>query len=143
MSLSLSWRRVALALALLVAAAGVLASTALPSADAQEPPPSATFVFSSISITASNGHANLGPGTGTDAGVLGIACTGAAPRGGTARLPAMVITELGSTTTRLRIVQANGITVTGTVLINCVVEVVVEPGGGTAAADRLRAARVG
>jgi len=143
MSSILSWRPVALVCALLLAAAGVLASWALPGADAQEPPLSATFVFSGIPITASNGYASLGPGTGTGAGVLGIACTGAAPRGGTPRVPAMVVTELQITTTRLRIIQANGVALTGSVRINCVVEVEVTL-TGTAAAERLReAANVG
>jgi hypothetical protein len=139
MSSILSWRRVALACVLVMAtAAAALGLGALPGAEAQEPPPEATFVFSNIPVTASNGHVDLGEGTGEVDGVLGIACTGAAPRGGTARIPAMVVTELRSTQTLLRIVQANGVTVTGSVSINCVVDVVLTP-TGTATADRLRA----
>jgi hypothetical protein len=138
MSFSLSWRRVALACVLVIAAAGVLASWALPGAGAQEPPPSATFVFSNIPVTASTGHVNLGPGTGTVDGVLGIACTGAAPRGGTTKIPGQVVAELLSTSTRLRIVQANGIALTGSVRINCAVDVELTA-AGSATADRLRA----
>jgi len=55
----------------------------------------------------------------------------------------MVVTELQITTTRLRIIQANGVALTGSVRINCVVEVEVTL-TGTAAAERLReAANVG
>jgi hypothetical protein len=143
MSFSLSWRRVAVACALLMAAAAVFAFRPSPDADAQEPPVSATFVFSSIPITPSNGHASLGAGTGTNDGVLGIACTGAAPRGGTTRIPGQVVTQLGSTATLLRVIQFNGVMVTGSVFINCVVEVEVTP-LGTGAVERLReAATVG
>jgi hypothetical protein len=139
MSVSLSSRRIALVCVLFMAAAAVLALRALPGADAQEPPPPETFVFSGIQVTATNGHASLGPGTGFDSGVLGIACTGASPRGGTPRVPGMVVTELLETATRLRIVQANAAALTGTVLVNCVVEFEPTP-LGAATADRLRAA---
>jgi hypothetical protein len=139
MSFSLSWRRVAVACALLMAAAAVFAFSSSPDADAQEPPASATFVFSGIPVTPSNGHANLGAGTGTNDGFLGVACTGAAPRGGTTRIPGQVVTELGSTTTFLRVIQFNGVMVTGSVLINCVIEVEVTP-VGTSAVERLREA---
>jgi|Tabmets5t2r1_1033131.scaffolds.fasta_scaffold63214_1 hypothetical protein len=139
MSFSLSWRRVAVACTLLVAAAAVFAFRGSPDADAQEPPVSATFVLSSIPVTASNGHASLGAGSGTNDGVLGIACTGAAPRGGTTRIPGQVVTQLGSTATLLRVIQFNGVMVTGSVLINCVIEVEVTP-VGTSAVERLREA---
>jgi hypothetical protein len=137
MSFTLSWRRVAVACALLMAAAAAFALRSSPDADAQEPPASATFVFSSIPITPSNGHASLGAGTGANDGVLGVACTGAAPRGGTTRIPGQVVTELGSTATFVRVIQFNGVMVTGPVLINCVVEVEVTP-LGTSAVERLR-----
>jgi hypothetical protein len=139
MSFSTFWRRVALAFALLLAAGAVIAMKALPGAEAQEPPPSATFVFGSIPVTASNGHVNLGPGTGTSDGVLGVACTGAGPRSGTARIPGMVVTELLTNSTLLRIIQPNGAVVNGNVTVNCVAEVEVTP-TGTATAERLRAA---
>jgi hypothetical protein len=143
MSFSLSWRRVAVACALLMAAAAVFAFRSSPDADAQEPPASATFVFSGILVTPSNGHASLGAGTGTNDGVLGIACSGAAPRGGTPRIPGQVVTELGSTATVLRVIQYNGVMVTGSVLINCAVEFELTP-LGTRAVERLReAATVG
>jgi hypothetical protein len=139
MSFSLSWRRVAVACALLMAAAAAFAFRSSPDADAQEPPLSATFVFSSIPVTPSNGQASLGAGTGTNDGVLGIACTGAAPRGGTPRIPGQVVTQLGSTATLLRVIQYNGVMVTGNVLINCVIEVEVTP-EGTRTVERLREA---
>jgi hypothetical protein len=139
MSFGMSWRRVALACVLLLAAGAVVALKALPGAEAQEPPPSATFVFSNIPVFASNGHVNLGPDTGSNDGVLGIACTGSGPRSGTARIPGMVVTELLSNSTLVRIIQPNGVVVNGEVRINCVVEVEVTP-AGTATADRLRAA---
>ena len=137
MSFILSRRRVALACLLLVAAVGVIVMRSLPGADAQQLPGTQTFISSGILVTATNGHATLE--SGTNDGILGIACTGNAPRGGTARIPAMVVTELTVNDTRLRIVQANGVTVTGTVRINCVVEIPVTP-RGAAIADQFRAA---
>jgi hypothetical protein len=54
-----------------------------------------------------------------------------------------VVTELGSTATVLRVIQYNGVMVTGSVLINCVVEFELTP-LGTRAVERLReAATVG
>jgi hypothetical protein len=54
-----------------------------------------------------------------------------------------VVTQLGSTATLLRVIQYNGVMVTGSVLIYCVVEVEVTP-LGTGAVERLReAATVG
>src|SRR5262245_15786868 len=111
MSFRLSWRRVAVACALLMAAAAVFAFRSSPDADAQEPPASATFVVGSIPVTASNGHPSLGACTGFNDGVLGVACTGAAPRGGTNRIPGQVVSELGSTATLLRVIQFNGVMV--------------------------------
>ena len=140
MSFSLSWRRVAVACVLVMAAAAVLALRSSPNADAQEPT-SATFVFSSIPITASNGFASLGAGTGTNAGVLGSACTGAAPRSGTS-IPGQVVTQLSSTATLLRIMRNTGTAITGTVHINCVIEFG-SIAQGEAAADRLGAANAG
>jgi hypothetical protein len=134
MSFSLSWRRVALACVLVMAVAAVLALRSSPNAEAQEQF-SATFVFSSIPITASNGFASLGAGTGTNAGVLGSACTGAAPRSGT-MIPGQVVTTLSSTATLMRIIRNDGAAITGTVFINCVMEFG-SIGQGEAAADRL------
>jgi hypothetical protein len=138
MSFSLSWRRIALACVLVMGVVGVAAFRALPGAEAQEPI-TATFVVSSIAITPSNGNANLGPDTGTDAGVFGIACTGAAPRSGSPNIPGQVVTQLGAADTRLRIMRNDGLPISATVRINCVVEVEVTP-VGNATAERLKEA---
>jgi hypothetical protein len=140
MSFILSWRRVALAFLLLIVAAGVVAVRSQPDADAQPQPGSATFITNGILVTATNGHATLP--TGVDDGVFGLMCTGAAPVGGTARVPGMVITNFGVTETQLRIIQANGGLVNGTVRINCAIEVDLTP-QGEAALERLRAAADG
>jgi hypothetical protein len=138
MSFILSWRRVALACALLMAAAGVLAlRAALPGADAQVPP-TATFVGSGFSVTPSNGFATLGAGSGSNFGVLGIACTRAVPRGGN-RIPGQVVTELRPDLTYLRIMRNDGLAITGTVQLNCVIEVEATP-LGTQTAERLKEA---
>ena len=137
MSFILSWRRVVAASVLLMAVAGLVASRSLPGADAQQQPGSQTVITTGIPVTASNGFATLP--MGTDDGVFGVACTGASPLGGTSRIPAMVVTQFGVDDTRLRIVQANGVTVTGTVRVNCVIEVDLTP-EGAATVDRLRAA---
>jgi hypothetical protein len=138
MSFSTSWRRVALAFALLLAAGTVIAFKALPGADAQEPPPTHTFVFSNLPVTVTNGHVSLGPDTGASDGVLGVACTGSGPRSGTARIPGMVVTELLTNATLVRIIQPNGLVVNGEVRIDCVFQF--DETVGTATADRLRAA---
>jgi hypothetical protein len=133
-SFNLSWRRVALACVLLMVAAAVLALRSSPGADAQEPA-SATFVGSGIPVTPSNGFATLGAGSGSNFGILGIACTGAAPRSGN-RIPSQVVTELRPDLTYLRIMRNDGLAITGTVQINCVLEVELTP-LGTQAAERL------
>jgi hypothetical protein len=134
MSFILSWRRVALACALLMAAAGVLALRALPGADAQVSP-TATFVGSGIPVTPSNGFATLGAGSGSNFDVLGVACTGAVPRSGN-RIPGQVVTELRPDLTYLRIMRNDGLAITGTVQINCVIQVEATP-LGTQTAERL------
>jgi hypothetical protein len=138
MSFILSWRRVVLACLLLIAAAGVVGAwRSSPGADAQEPPGSFTVITNGILITASNGHATLP--VGINDGIFGITCTGSAPRGGTPRIPGQVVTEVTVNDTLLRIIQYNGVMVTGTVRINCVIEVQATP-EGAATADRLREA---
>jgi hypothetical protein len=133
MSSILSWRRLALALALLIAAAGIVALRSSPSVDAQSPG-SATFVFSDILVIPSNGHVGL-TDLGEVDGVLGIACTGAVPRTGS-NIVGQVVTQLGLSETLLRIMRNDGLAITGTVRINCVIEFgsIAE---GQAAADRL------
>jgi len=120
MSSILSWRRIALALALLVAAAGIVALRSSPGADAQQPGGPLTFVFSNLLRTPSNGHLVMAE-LGEVDGVLGIACTRAVSRTGT-MIPGQVVTQLGFTDTRLRIMRNDGAAITGTVRINCVIE---------------------
>ena len=135
MSSSLSWRRVALACVLLVAAAAIVALRSSPGADAQQPGGPTTFVFSNILVTASSDGHLVFADLGEVDGVLGIACTGAAPRVG-GSIPGQVVTQLRLTDTRLRIMRNNGTAITGTVFINCVMEFG-SIGLGQAAADRL------
>jgi hypothetical protein len=133
MSSILSWRRVALACVLLMAAAAIVALRSSPSVDAQSTG-SATFVFSNIVVAPSSGHVVLAD-LGQVDGVVGIACTGAAPRTGTS-IPGQVVTQLTLSDTRLRIMRNTGTAITGTVRINCAIEFssIAE---GQAAADRL------
>ena len=139
MSFTLSKRWIALAVGLLLAAAaGTFAAASLPSASAQEPLEQ-TFVFSGIPVTASNGFASLGPGTGFDDGVLGAACTGASPLSGSPNVPGQVVTELRGTQTQLRILHTNGATMNGTVLVNCALDFDISGGAG-ATIERLKQA---
>jgi hypothetical protein len=74
------------------------------------------------SITLSNGHGNLGPGTGSQDGIFEAQCSGRDPRGGP-NMPVDVVTELTTTTTvLLRILNQTGTAITGTVTINCTFE---------------------
>ncbi len=130
----LSWRRIALACVLLVAAAGIVALRSSTGVDAAQPAGSATFVFRNILATPSSGHFVIAD-LGEVDGVLGVACTGAVPRTGN-MIPGQVVTQLGFSDTRLRIMRNDGVAITGTVRINCVIEFgsIAE---GQAAADRL------
>jgi hypothetical protein len=111
--------RVVLVCVLLIAAAGVVGAwRSSPRADAQEPAGSFTVISNGILITASNGHATLP--VGINDGIFGITCNGSAPRGGTPRIPGQVVTDVTVNDTLLRIIQDNGVMVTGTVRINCV-----------------------
>jgi hypothetical protein len=65
----------------IVVLVGILGVSALPSADAQEPPPTVTGVVSDFPVTVINGLSNLPEFSGSGDGVVGVACTGAAPRG--------------------------------------------------------------
>ena len=136
MSFILSWRRVALACVLLMAAAGVLALRSLPGADAQQPPGTSISVVSGFPVTASNGHVTLVDSI--NLGLRGIECTGFAPRTGR-NIVGQVVTELGLNDTRLRIMRNDGTAITGTVRLNCVLEVDTTP-LGNATADRFREA---
>ena len=139
MSVRLTKRWIALAVGLLMAAAaGAVAVSTIPSASAQEPA-SATFVLSGVPVLATNGFATLPEFSGAGDGVLGAACTGASPLGGSANVPAQVITELRSDFTHMRILRSNGTTITGTVRVNCVLEAEVTP-GANATIERLKQA---
>jgi len=124
--------RPAVALALLLVA-GLAAAVALIGArNAKAQVASQTFVFSNITVVPSNGHVDLGPGTGENDGTLGAACTGARPRAG-ANIPTGVVTELTATSTRLRVLNQSGRAINVAVRVNCTVELVAEP----AAASRI------
>jgi hypothetical protein len=140
MSSILSWRRIALALGLLIAAASIVALRSSSGVDAAQPAGSSTFVFSNILATPTDGHFVIAD-LGQVDGVLGIACTGAVPRTG-GNIVGQVVTQLGLSDSRLRIMRNTGTAISGTVRINCVVEFgsIAE---GQAAADRLGVANAG
>ena len=118
--------RPAIALTILLVA-GLAAAVALIGArNAKAQTATQTVVFSSISVTASNGNVDLGPGTGGNDGTVGAACTGARPRSGP-NIPVGVVTELTPTSTRLRVINQAGRAITGTVFVNCVVDGPVDP----------------
>jgi hypothetical protein len=93
-----------------------------------------TGVISNLLVLATNGDSNLPEFSGSNDGVLGVACTGASPRSGP-NIPAQVVTQLRPDLTYLRILHNTGTPLNGTVRINCVLEV--ESG---AALARLRGA---
>jgi hypothetical protein len=135
MSSILSWRRIALVLAPLIAAAAIVALRSSSGVDAAQPAGSSTFVFSNILATPTDGHFVLAD-LGQVDGVLGIACTGAVPRTG-GNIVGQVVTQLGLSDTRLRIMRNTGTAISGTtVRINCVIEFS-SLAEGQAAADRL------
>jgi hypothetical protein len=137
MSFRLSPRRLILAI-LVVGVAGALGVSALPSADAQVPTPTVVGVLSNLPVLASNGFSTLPEFSGSGDGVVGVACTGAVPRSGN-RIPGQVVTELRTDLTYLRIMRNDGLAITGTVQINCVLEVE-DTQAGNAALDRLQQA---
>jgi hypothetical protein len=118
MPIALTRRRLAVLALLLavVAVAGSLALSRPTPADAQAA--SVVGVISNLEVLATNGVSNLPEFSG----VLGVACTGSTPRGGP-NIPAQVVTELRTDLTYLRILHNTGTPLTGTVQINCVLEV--------------------
>lgn len=137
MSFNLSRRSGVIAVITVAAAlAGALAASMLPAANAQEPPPTVTFVLSNFPVRATNGFANLPEFSGSGDGVVGAACTGATPLGG-GNIPAQVVTNLRTDLTHMRILHNNGTPLTGDVRVNCVLEVEVTP-EGTATLHRLQ-----
>jgi hypothetical protein len=133
MPVRLSRPVVLLALLLVAALAGAVALAGARNADAQVA--TQTAVISNIDVLPSNGHVDLGPGTGENDGTLGAACTGARPRTGP-NIPTGVVTELTATSTRLRVVNQLGRAISGAVRVNCTVELVAEP----TAANRITSA---
>jgi hypothetical protein len=123
MSLTLSWRRVAFVLVLLMAAAGILALRSSPDVDAAQTQTAGphTFVYSNLLRTPDSGGHLVMPELGQADGVAGVACTGAYPRAGNG-IPAQVVTQLGSADTRLRILRNDGAAITSPVRLNCVIE---------------------
>jgi hypothetical protein len=124
MPVRLSRPVVALTLLLVTALAAAVALVDERNAKAQAA--TQTIVISNIDVLPSNGHVDLGPGTGENDGTLGAACTGAAPRGGP-NIPVGVVTELTATSTRLRVLNQAGRAITVAVRVNCTVELVTEP----------------
>jgi hypothetical protein len=124
MPVRLSRPVVALTLLLVTALAAAVALVDERNAKAQAA--TQTIVISNIDVLPSNGHVDLGPGTGKNDGTLGAACTGAAPRGGP-NIPVGVVTELTATSTRLRVLNQAGRAITVAVRVNCTVELVTEP----------------
>jgi hypothetical protein len=105
--------RAVVLVALLAAAAALVGARA---ATAQAA--TVTVVESNIAITPANGHFDFGPGTGANDGIVGVACTGAFPRGG-GNIPGQVVTQLTATSTLLRVLQQNGSPVSVGVVVNC------------------------
>jgi hypothetical protein len=123
MSLTLPWRRVAFALVLLMAAAGILALRSSPDVDAAQTQSAGphTFVYSNLLRTPGSGGHLVMPELGEADGVVGVACTGASPRVGNA-IPGQVVTQLGPADTRLRVLRNDGTAITSQVRLNCVIE---------------------
>jgi hypothetical protein len=135
MPVRLSRPVVALTVLLVAALAAAVALVGARNAKAQVA--TQTIVFSNIDVLPSNGHVDLGPGTGENDGTLGASCTGAVPRGGP-NIPVGVVTELTATSTKLRLINQAGRGITVAVRVNCTVELVAE---ATAASRVTRAFR--
>jgi hypothetical protein len=113
--------RPATALAVLLVALLAAAAALVEARTATAQPATVTIVESNIAITPSNGHFDFGPGTGANDGIVGVACTGAFPRGG-GNIPGQVVTQLTATSTLLRVLQQNGSPVSVGVVVNCAYE---------------------
>jgi hypothetical protein len=124
MPVRLSRPVVALTLLLVTALAAAVALVGARNAGAQVA--TQTTVISNIDVLPSNGHVDLGAGTGENDGTVGAACTGAWPRAGS-NIPVGVVTELTATSTRLRVTNQAGRAIGVAIRVNCTVEVVAEP----------------
>jgi hypothetical protein len=118
--------RPAIWLTLLLVAALAAAAALVGARNAKAQVATQRIVISNIDVLPANGHVDLGPGTGENDGTVGAACTGASPRGGP-NIPVGVVTELTATSTRLRVLNQAGRTISGAVRVNCTVELVAEP----------------
>jgi hypothetical protein len=115
--------------------AGVLATTALRGASAQE----AVFnvFYFDTPVTASNGHATLDFQVLPEETIETASCTGNSPRSG-GLIPAQVVTEVTSpTNVALRILHNDGRALTGTVQLNCQVGVI-SPAQPTSPQSRIK-----
>jgi hypothetical protein len=119
MPVRLSRPAIASAVLLVAALAAAVVLTGAHNATAQVP--SQTVVVSNIEVVLSNGHFAFPAGSGAADGTLGAACTGAQPRRGP-NIPIGVVTELTSTSTRLRVLNQSGQAINGTVFVNCTLE---------------------
>jgi hypothetical protein len=131
--MSFSARRYLLPAALLAVAllaAGLVLRGGQP-ADASHRPGEHVGVLSNFRLTATNGYTNLPEFSGQGDGIIGVACTGAAPLG-SPRMPAMVVTNLRFDLTYLRVMNANGTPLNGEVVINCVIYARTAEGAATA-----------
>jgi hypothetical protein len=118
--------RPAIGLTLLLVAALAAAVALVGARNAKAQVATQTIVISNIDVVPSNGHVDLGPGTGGNDGTVGAACTGASPRGGP-NIPVGVVTELTATSTMLRVLNQAGRAINVAVRVNCTVELVAEP----------------
>jgi hypothetical protein len=129
MSLNFSRRTLAaVGVAVTAVLGGGLAASVLPAADAQTSPSTSIGILTNFPVFASNGFTSLPEFSGTADGVRGAACTGAAPTSG-GNIPAQVVTNLGSQLTNMRILHNDGTPLTGSVRVNCVLEVTATPAG--------------
>lgn len=86
-------------------------------------PATEVHVISNLAVFANNGVSSLPEFSGSADGVDGVECGGASPLGGTPNIPTGVVAQLQTATTRLRIFRPDGHALTGTVRVNCTLEV--------------------
>jgi len=122
MSLGLARRRLSLLAAGLAVVALLVALAIAWPRSAQAQTTTTTGVISNVPVLVTNGFSNLPEFSGSNDGVVGVACTGASPLSGP-NIPAQVVTQLRPDLTHLRILHNNGTPLNGTVRVNCVLEV--------------------
>lgn len=106
---------------------------ALSSEASHAQPATETHVLSNFPVlTDSQGRTNLPEFSGSGDGVQGALCSGAYPTGGTADVPAQVVTRLLTDLTHMRVWRPNGTPLANRdIRVNCTLEVA---SGGPAAA---------